>query len=88
MQIPEAEAHSIPILARRGTAMDELVKDGYNGFLFSDINEVPDLIGKIIKDYKRFSFNAWKHSQNFTYERFKERYLSIIERYKKIKNNR
>ena len=87
MPIIEAEAHSLPILARRGTAMDELVKDGYNGYLFSDINEVPELIGKIMKDYERFSYNAWKHSQNFTYERFKGRYLKIIERYKRIKNN-
>ena len=85
LPIIEAEAHSLPVLARRGTAMDELVKDGYNGFLFSDINEVPELIGKIMKDYKRFSFNAWQHSQNFTYERFKERYLSILKEYKKVR---
>ena len=85
MPIIEAEAHSLPVLARRGTAMDELVKDGYNGFLFSDISEVPEFIGKIMKDYERFSSNAWKHSQNFTYEKFKERYLRIIERYKRIK---
>ena len=83
MPIIEAEAHSIPVLARKGTAMDELVKDGYNGFLFSDINEVPELISKIMKDYKRFSYNAWKHSQNFTYEKFKERYLRILSEYKK-----
>ena len=83
MPLIEAEAHSLPVLARKGTAMDELVKDGYNGYLFSDISEVPELINKIMKDYKRFSFNAWKHSQNFTYERFKERYLRIIEKYKK-----
>ena len=85
MPIIEAEAHSIPVLARRGTAMDELVKDGYNGYLFSDIKEVPELIGKIMKDYKSFSYNAWKHSQNFTYEKFKQRYLNIIESYKRIK---
>ena len=84
MPLVEAEAHSLPVLARRGTAMDELVKDGYNGYLFSDISEVPDLIGKIMKDYKRFSFNAWKHSQNFTYEKFKERYLRILSEYKKV----
>ncbi len=83
MPIIEAEAHSIPVLARKGTAMDELVKDGYNGFLFSDINEVPKLINKIMKDYKRFSYNAWKHSQNFTYNKFKERYLKILSKYKK-----
>ena len=81
MPIIEAEAHSLPVLARRGTAMDELVKDGYNGYLFSDIDEVPELISRIMKDYKRFSFNAWQHSQNFTYERFKERYLKIIGKY-------
>ena len=79
--IIEAEAHSLPVLARRGTAMDELVKDGYNGFLFSDIGEVTELIAKIMKDYKRFSFNAWKHSQNFTYEKFKKRYLRILKEY-------
>ena len=83
MPLIEAEAHSLPILARRGTAMDELVKDGYNGFLFSDINEVPDLVSKIMKDYKHFSYNAWKHSQNFTYDKFKKRYLKILKKYKK-----
>ncbi len=84
MPIIEAEAHSIPVLARRGTAMDELVKDGYNGYLFSDISEVPDLVGKIMKDYKRFSHNAWQHSQNFTYGKFKERYLRILKEYEAV----
>lgn len=88
LPICEAEAHSIPVLARRGTAMDELVKDGYNGYLFSDINEVPDLIDKIMKDYKSFSYNAWQHSQNFTYERFKKRYLSILSKVSKGKEVR
>ena len=77
----EAEAHSLPILARRGTAMTELVKDGYNGFLFNDLNEVPELINKIINNYEKFSYNAWKHSQNFTYKKFKVRYLRIIKKY-------
>ena len=75
----EAEAHSIPVLARRGTAMDELVTDGYNGYLFSDISEVTEYIDKIMEDYKRFSYNAWQHSQNFTYEKFKQRYLRILD---------
>ena len=83
--IIEAEAHSIPVLARRGTAMDELVKDGYNGFLFSDISEVPELISKIMKDYKRVSYNAWQHSQDFTYAKFKERYLRILKEYSEMR---
>ena len=80
----EAEAHSIPILARRGTAMDELVKDGYNGYLFSNINEVPELVNKIMNNYKHFSYNAWKHSQNYTYIQFKKKYLQIIEEYQNL----
>ena len=85
LPLVEAEAHSLPVIARRGTAMDELVKDGYNGYLFSDIKEVPELIEEIMRDYKRFSHNAWQHSQNFTYERFKERYLRILSEYKKVR---
>ena len=85
MPLIEAEAHSLPVLARRSTAMDDLVKDGYNGYLFSDINEVPELISKIMKDYDSFSRNAWQHSQNFTYEKFKQNYLRILSEYKKAR---
>ena len=79
----EAEAHSLPVLARSGTAMDELVKNGYNGYLFNNIKEIPDLIDKIMKNYKQISYNAWKHSQNYTYERFKQNYLKILREYKR-----
>ena len=85
MPLIEAEAHSLPVLARRGTAMDELIKDGYNGFLFSDISEVPELVSKIMKDYDNFSYNAWKHTQNFTYEKFKQNYLRMLSEYKKAR---
>jgi glycosyltransferase involved in cell wall biosynthesis len=81
MPLIEAEAHSIPVLARRGTAMDELVQEGSNGFLFNNVNEVPALIDKIMKDYKHFSYNAWQHSQNFTYAKFKDKYLRILDEY-------
>jgi Glycosyltransferase len=86
LPIIEAEAHSLPVLARRGTAMDELVKDGYNGYLFSNTNEIPELIEKIMKNYESFSYNAWKHSQNFTYEKFKSRYLKVLEEYDTLRN--
>lgn len=81
MPLIEAEAHSIPVLARRGTAMDELVEDGYNGYLFSNVKEIPALVQKILANYSEMSHNAWKHSQNYTYEKFKAKYLSIIKTY-------
>ncbi len=83
MPLIEAEAHSIPVLARKGTAMNELVKDGYNGYLFNDINEVPELVNKIMKNYKQMSYNDWKYSQNYTYEKFKQNYLRILKKYQK-----
>ncbi|MEM4097759.1 MAG: glycosyltransferase family 4 protein [Candidatus Micrarchaeaceae archaeon] len=85
MPLIEAEAHSLPVLARRGTAMDELVKDGYNGFLFDDISEVPVLVDKIMRNYAAMSRNAWQHSQNYTFSKYKERYLRILEEYQAVK---
>jgi glycosyltransferase involved in cell wall biosynthesis len=79
--IIEAEAHSLPVLARRGTAMDELVKEGWNGYLFDNINEIPNLADKILKNYRTFSHNAWRHSQGYTYEKYKKRYLRILKKY-------
>jgi glycosyltransferase involved in cell wall biosynthesis len=83
--IIEAYAHSLPVIVRGDTAMSEFVEEGQTGFTFDDINEVPALIDKIMKDYKRFSHNAWKHSQNYTYEKFKERYLRILKEYEASK---
>jgi glycosyltransferase involved in cell wall biosynthesis len=86
MPLIEAEAHSLPVLARKGTAMDELVKNGYNGYLFDSIDELPELINKIINNYEKMSYNAWKHSQNYTYEKFKKRYLKILNKYLRWKH--
>ncbi len=83
MPIIEAEAHSLPILARRGTAMDELVEDGRNGYLFDDFEEVPELADKILANYAHFSRNAWAHSKEYTYAKYKERYLRILKEYTK-----
>ena len=74
----EAMAHSMPVLLRRGTAMDELITNGKEGYLYSDITEVPELVEKIMQNYTSISFKAWKKSQKYTTERFKERYLEIL----------
>jgi glycosyltransferase involved in cell wall biosynthesis len=76
--IIESEAHSLPVLARKGSAMDELIIDGYNGYLFNDITEVPNLAKKILADYDKFSLNAYNESLKYTHEKFKENYLEII----------
>ncbi|MEM3839086.1 MAG: glycosyltransferase family 4 protein [Candidatus Micrarchaeaceae archaeon] len=85
MPLIEAEAHSLPVLARRGTAMDELVEDGYNGYLFDNISEVPDLVDKIMRNYAAMSRNAWQHSQGYTLEKYKEGYLKILKEYRNFR---
>ena len=78
MPIIEAEAHSLPVIARRGSAMDELVIDGYNGYLFNDIGEVPGLAKRILNNYDNFSKNAYSESLKYTNEKFKGRYSKIL----------
>lgn len=77
----EAMAHSMPILLRRGTAMDELITNGREGYLYSDISEVPALAERIMKNYRAMSYGAWKRSQDYSLQKYKERYLSIIRKY-------
>ena len=80
MGIVESYANSLPVLARRGTAMDELVHEGVNGYLFDDIAEVPALAAKILKNYAAMSRAAWRHAQGYSMERYKERYLKILQK--------
>ena len=63
------------------TEIDKIENDKKATHLFSDVNEIPKLVNKIMKNYKKFSFNAWRHSQNFTYKKFKKRYLTLMINY-------
>ena len=85
MPVVESMAWGMPQLVRRGTAAEELITNGKDGFLYSNINEVPKLIKKIMKDYNYFSYNAWKHSQNYNYKKFKQNYLKILKNYTGIR---
>jgi glycosyltransferase involved in cell wall biosynthesis len=81
MGIVEAYAHSLPVLARRGTAMDEIVVNGITGFLYSDIAEVPELAREILANYEFFSKNAYEESKKYTYKIYKKNLLKIINEY-------
>ena len=74
----EAMAHSMPVLLRKGTAMDELITHGKEGYLFSDLKEIPLLIDMIMKNYNTYAKAAYERSKDFTYEKYKERYLKAL----------
>ena len=79
----EAMAHSIPVLCRRGTAMDEIVVNGRNGYLYDDLSEVPELIDKIAESYDRFAMAAWKSSKRYGMQQYGNNYSRILEEYEK-----
>lgn len=77
----EAMAHSMPVLLRSGTAMDELITNGKEGYLFKKLDEIPNLIEKIMQNYKAMSFHAWQRSQNYMLEKFKVKYFKLLKEY-------
>ncbi len=85
MPAVESMAHGMPVLLRRGTAMDELITDGKEGFLFDDVSEIPELADRIMKNYGRFSLNAWKRSHFYSMENYRKRYLRILKEHHKTK---
>jgi glycosyltransferase involved in cell wall biosynthesis len=50
MVASEAAIRGIPVLARRGTGLDELIKDRVSGFLFSDTDDFLSIIVDLIYD--------------------------------------
>jgi glycosyltransferase involved in cell wall biosynthesis len=74
----EAMAHSLPVLLRRGTGMDELITPGREGFFFDDLAQVPDFIGGILSKYDEFSFNAFQKSVTYSRSAYRRKYLAVL----------
>jgi glycosyltransferase involved in cell wall biosynthesis len=78
----EAMAHSLPVLLRKGSAMDELITSGKEGFLYEDVAEIPGLARRILFNYRNFSHNAYRRSLEYTYENYRTRYLAALKKIK------
>lgn len=84
----ESMASGLPIFARKEeTALEGIVKDGYNGYLFSNAEELAQKLGAFLTadDNKRLELanNAITTAQHFDTNHFGEK---IIEVYKKAIN--
>lgn len=75
----EAMAHSLPILARRGTAVDELIDEGKNGFLFDNLDEIPALLDKIGDNYSRMSEAAYRKSRKYSRDNYIRTYAIALK---------
>lgn len=86
----ESMAHSLPVLLRSGTAMDEFFEKASEsgleiGYSFDNVNEIPALADKIISNYAKLSQDAWKFSQNYTYDKYANHYIYLLRKYCKAR---
>ncbi len=71
----------IPVVINKGGQV-EIIKDGYNGFLFESWEQMRAVTLKICKkpdDYADISLNAQASSQKFSSKNFKTQLLNIIK---------
>ena len=77
----EACVFALPIIARNAGGNSEIVKDGFNGYLYKDLDGLQESIKKIKdnKIRKKFSSNSrLVYEENFNSEKTYEKYLNLI----------
>ncbi len=83
----EAMASGIPVIARRDKNLEEVVKDGYNGFFFDEEEELLPLLQRVMEmDLTTYGRHAYEDAMQFSSEVFGERVeevyrLAIKEKY-------
>lgn len=82
----ESMGYGIPVIAFNSGGVPETVKNGYNGFLFNQLDP-SDLLKKIKlleslpeKQYVEMQKNARKTAENFSTENFKKNILAFVNR--------
>jgi len=78
----EAEACGKPVIARRCTAIPEVVKHKETGFLCEDISDYIKYAEKLWKDKelrKRMGLNARKHAEKFSWDVATKKYGELIK---------
>lgn len=86
----EALGYGLPVIAYKSGGIPEYLKDGFNGFLFNELNE-HSLIEKINQlnnltqeKYLMMKNNAIKTAQKFSEENFKKKFLNFVRKIIKL----
>jgi glycosyltransferase involved in cell wall biosynthesis len=87
----EAMSYGLPVIALKSGGLKETVKEGYNGYLYDELNE-NSIIKKIevfekltSNEYKQMKKNSRKESEKYSEEVFKKNILNFVARYRNIK---
>lgn len=76
----EAMASGIPAVARYDQNLEDVIKDGVNGYFFNNTSElVSILLNMIHNDYSKISQQAYLSAMNFSSEIFYEKVLEVYK---------
>ena len=82
MSYLEALAQGLPLLCRDDEALDGVLDDGYNGFIYHNKEEFTEASCRILNDEQfayKLSNNSIKRSQDFSCEAFAEKAVKIYK---------
>lgn len=78
--LAEAMAHGIPVIALNGPGQQDIIKNGYNGFLVSSIYGMKEKIEYSIAYEKRYQImqqHAFNTAQNYSEDKFIEKLMNF-----------
>jgi glycosyltransferase involved in cell wall biosynthesis len=78
LSIMESSASGTPSVAFNVPGVVDTIKDGYTGFLVSDINEFRSKIMYIIKNEVEFSAKARKFAEEFNWDKTAELWIKLL----------
>ncbi len=89
----EAAACGLPVIAAKANGTEELVKNGWNGFLLEkrDPKEIAQRLNQLMGDkelLRKMSENAVKTSREYSWEKIAKRILAVLEEVAEMKNKR
>lgn len=82
MAVLEAASFGIPCIVPKVGGIPEIIKHGLNGLLYEDRNpkRIADLLNEMIDNYSRYSENAIRISNNYSFEEIKKDWTSVIHK--------
>lgn len=80
MAVLEAASFGIPCIVPKVGGIPEIIKHGLNGLLYEDRNpkRIADLLNEMIDNYSRYSENAIRVSNNYSFEEIKKDWTTVI----------
>jgi len=85
--VVESMASGVPIVVKKGTAPEELIVEGKNGYLFNDSFDFPEVVLKTVKESKALSETTLELSKQYDIKNSVNRIISHYNSAMESKSN-